>query len=136
MEQSILKSTKKILGVGDDDASFDLDIITHINAEFSTLTDLGVGPEGGFIIEDETAEWESYLDDDQIKLSKVKACVWLRARLLFDPPTSSYHLEAVKDQLREQEWRLNTNREATEWVDPQPSLELYDELQEVDGGTI
>lgn len=136
MEQSILKSTKKILGVGDDDTSFDLDIITHINTEFSTLTDLGVGPEEGFVIEDEDAEWDSYLADDQIKLSKVKTCVFLRARLLFDPPTSSYHLDAAKEQLREQEWRLNTNREATEWVEPQPSIEFLEELVEVDGGEI
>jgi len=118
MEQSILKSTKKILGVGPDDTSFDLDIITDINAEFSTLTDLGVGPEGGFVIEDEAAEWADFLANDQIKLSKIKTCVFLRSKLLFDPPMSAYLLDAAKEQLREQEWRLSTNREATEWVDP------------------
>src|SRR3954454_21041435 len=122
MEQSILKSTKKILGIGPDDTSFDLDIITHINTEFSTLTDLGVGPEAGFVIEDESAEWDSYLPDDLVKLSKVKTCVYLRTRLLFDPPTSSYLLEAVKGQLQEAEWRLNTNREATGWTDPDPVI--------------
>jgi hypothetical protein len=128
MEPSILKSTKKILGIGPDDTSFDLDIITHINSEFSTLTDLGVGPEGGFAIEDETAEWESYLADDLVKLSKVKECVYLRVRLLFDPPTASYLLDAVKEQLREAEWRLSTNREATEWVDPDPPVLVDPEL--------
>jgi hypothetical protein len=122
MKTSILKSTKKILGIEPDDTSFDLDIITHINSEFSTLTDLGVGPEAGFVIEDEYVEWESYLPDDQVKLSKVKACVYLRARLLFDPPISSYLLDAIKEQLREAEWRLSTNREATAWVDPDPPI--------------
>jgi hypothetical protein len=120
MEPSILKSTKKILGIGPDDTSFDLDIITHINSEFSTLTDLGVGPDEGFVIEDETAEWESYIPDDRVQLSKVKTCIYLRTRLLFDPPTTGFLLDAAKEQLREAEWRLNTNREATEWVDPEP----------------
>jgi hypothetical protein len=120
MEQSILKSTKKILGIGDDDTSFDLDIITHINSAFSVLHDLGVGPEEGFVIEDDTAEWDSFLADDPVKMGKIKTSVWLRTRLLFDPPTSGFLLESTKEQLREQEWRLVTNREATEWVDPDP----------------
>ena len=128
MEQSILKSTKKTLGVDPGDTSFDLDIITHINSEFSTLTDLGVGPAEGFVIEDDSAEWESYLADDQVKLSKVKTCIYLRSRLLFDPPVQGFLLDAVKEQLREAEWRLSTNREATEWADPDPPLSLDSEL--------
>jgi hypothetical protein len=122
MEQSILKSTKKILGIGDDDTSFDLDIITHINSAFSTLTDLGVGPEEGFAIEDESAEWDTYLSDDPVQLSKVKVCVYLRTRLLFDPPTVGFLLDATRELLRENEWRLNTNREATAWIDPDPPV--------------
>lgn len=120
MEQSILKSTKKILGVDSEDTSFDLDIITHINSAFSIITDLGVGPQAGFVIEDETVEWAAFLVDNPVKLSKVKTCVFLRTRLLFDPPTVSYLLDATKEQLRETEWRLNVNREETEWVDPNP----------------
>jgi hypothetical protein len=126
MEQSILKSTKKILGVGDDDESFDLDIITHINSAFSVLTDLGVGPEAGFVIEDADVEWDSYLTDDPVQLSRVKTCVYMRTRLLFDPPTVSYLLEAAKEILRENEWRLNATREATEWVDPAPPVVVVD----------
>jgi len=129
MEQSILKSTKKILGVGDDDTSFDLDIITHINSAFSTLTDLGVGPETGFTIEDDTAEWDSYLSDDLAKLSKVKTVVYLQVKLIFDPPTSGYLLDTTKQLLQEAQWRLNVNRETTEWVDPTPVKALL-----VDGG--
>jgi hypothetical protein len=131
MEQSILKSTKKILNIGLDDTSFDLDIITHINTAFSVLHDLGVGPQAGFIIEDEIEEWSAYLPDpeDLVELNKVKTCIWLRARLLFDPPTSAFLLDAIKEQLREQEWRLSTNREETEWVDPDPPVVMV-----VDGG--
>jgi len=134
MEQSILKSTKKVLNVGDDDTSFDLDILTHINSAFSNLTDLGVGPAGGFVIEDDTTEWSAYLADDPVKLSKVKTVVYLRVRLLFDPPTVSYLLDAMKQQLQEAEWRLNVNREETEWVDPMPpSPQVLDDLFFIDG---
>jgi hypothetical protein len=132
LEQSILKSTKKVLGVADDDTSFDLDIITHINTAFSILTDLGVGPQGGFVIEDEEAEWPDYFpnEDDpaklKVQLSKVKTVVFLRTKLLFDPPTVSYLLDSTKEQLREAEWRLNVNREETEWVDPAPVVTVID----------
>jgi len=131
MEQSILKSTKKILNIGLDDDSFDLDIITHINSAFSVLHDLGVGPQAGFIIEDDLVEWSEYLpgEEDLVELYKVKTAVWLRTRLLFDPPTSAFLLDSLKEQLREQEWRLNVSREETEWVDPDPPAVLV-----VDGG--
>jgi hypothetical protein len=124
MEQSILRSTKKVLQIGPDDESFDLDILTHINSAFSTLNDLGVGPADGFVVEDEYVEWEAYLPGDPIKLSKIKTCVYLRVRLLFDPPATSYHLSAAQEQLREIEWRLSANREATDWVDPNPPTVL------------
>src|SRR4051812_28909667 len=129
MEKSILKSTKKMLQIGPDDESFDLDILTHINSAFSTLHDLGVGPDAGFVVEDEYVEWDSYLADDPIKLSKVKTSVYLRVRLLFDPPTSVFLLNSIQEQLKEIEWRLSTNREATKWVDPDPPsvLDVDDE---------
>jgi hypothetical protein len=125
MEQSILLSVKKALGVSPDDESFDLDIMMYINGEFSTLNGLGVGPAEGFVIEDESSEWSEFIDPDEdetskVKLSQAKTCVILRTRLLFDPPTQAFLLEAVKDQLREFEWRLNVNRENEEWVDPNP----------------
>lgn len=126
MEQSILKSTKKMLQIGLDDDSFDLDVLTHINSAFSHLHDIGIGPEAGFVIEDDTVDWVTYLDDP-IKLSKAKDFVFIHVRLLFDPPTTSFLLEALQNQLKEIEWRLNVNREATEWVDPDPPIVLVEE---------
>jgi hypothetical protein len=121
MDQSILNSTKKILGVGTDDPSFDLDIITHINSAFSNLHDLGVGPENGFVIADDTAVWSDFLSEENpVKLSKVKTVIYLRVRLIFDPPATSYVLNSLQTQLQEAEWRLNVNREATDWEDPDP----------------
>lgn len=129
MEPSILKSTKKLLGVGDD--SFDLDIMTHINSAFSTLHDLGIGPQPGFVVEDDTAVWLDFLDDieDTVVQSKVKTYVYLKTRQLFDPPTTQYFLEAMTKQIQELEWRINVNREETVL-----GLPLAEELIVVDGG--
>lgn len=119
MADSILNSVKKILGLPETDASFDLDVITFANSAFSTLTQIGVGPVGGFMIEDESATWDSFLGTD-IRLNSVKTYVFLRVRMLFDPPQTSFLLSALNEQIRELEWRLNVTMEATIWVDPDP----------------
>lgn len=110
MDQSILTSTKKILGIDQGYTVFDLDIVTHINAAFSILTQLGVGPEEGFMIEDESTLWEEYpVPLEQLNL--VKTYVFLKVRILFDPPGTSYLIKAATDQIQEYEWRLNVFRE-------------------------
>jgi hypothetical protein len=119
MEQSILTSTKKILGIAEDYTVFDLDIITHINTAFSTLTQLGVGPAAGYMIEDATNEWSEFVADD-LQYNSVKSYVFLRVRMLFDPPTTSYLISASEKQIQELEWRLSVHREETGWVDPNP----------------
>lgn len=126
MEQSILNSVKKIVGVGADDTAFDLDIITFINSAFSTLTQLGIGPLGGFFIEDDAAEWTDFIDEDDLNASLVRTYVCMRARMGFDPPTTSYLIGALNEQIKEFEWRLSTNREDTEWVDPDPVEEVVE----------
>jgi hypothetical protein len=110
VEQSILKSTKKILGLAEDYIPFDLDIITHINAAFSTLNQLGVGPVEGFAIEDDTAVWADFIVPLN-QLSMIKTYVYLKVRSLFDQPSTSYLIEAGNNQIKEYEWRLNTFRE-------------------------
>jgi hypothetical protein len=119
METSILTSTKKILGIPEDYTVFDLDIITHINSAFSTLTQLGVGPPEGFMIEDDSTVWTDFIVDD-IQYNAVKTYIYLRVRQLFDPPTTSYLISAFNEQIKELEWRLNVHREETGWVDPDP----------------
>lgn len=133
MSDSILTSTKKILGIDEGYTVFDLDIITHINSVFSTLTQLGVGPENGFMIEDKTTTWGAFLGTDP-RLNSVKTYVYLRVRMIFDPPQSGYAVEAMKEQIRELEWRLNVQMEHTIWTDPDPA-ELAEEGQVLDGGT-
>ena len=106
METSILTSIKKMLGVAEDYTEFDEDIITHINSVFLNLTQLGVGPEEGFMIEDDTAVWEDFVDDS-IRLQAVKTYMYLKVKLLFDPPLSSSVTESFTRMIAELEWRLN-----------------------------
>lgn len=109
MEPSILISTKKILGLAEEYTAFDLDIITFINSVFAILTQLGVGPVEGFAIEDETAQWDDFIAPNQI--TAVKTYVFLKVRMLFDPPQTSFLIEAMNNQIAEYEWRLNVSRE-------------------------
>lgn len=110
MEQSILTSTKKILGVQEYYTSFDLDIITHINAALSTVNQLGVGPAEGFAIEDDQAKWDD-LGIPQNQLNMVRSYIFLKVRMLFDPPSTSFHIEAMNKQAEEYEWRLGVFRD-------------------------
>jgi hypothetical protein len=123
MEDSILISTKQILGLSEDYTPFDLDIITHINATFSVINQLGVGPLEGYFIEDESALWSEFpVPPEQLHL--VKTYMFLRVRMLFDPPTTSFLIEATNNQLKEFEWRLNVFREVdlyeSEHPEPEP----------------
>lgn len=111
MENSILTSTKKILGIEADYEVFDLDIITHINSSLSIVSQLGVGPVEGFAIEDDLPEWTD-LGIPQNQLSLVRTYVFLRVRLLFDPPATSFLIEAMNKQVQEHEQRLSIFREA------------------------
>lgn len=106
MENSILTSIKKLLGVPDDYSEFDEDIIMHINSVFLNLTQLGVGPEAGFSIEDESAEWDEFIGDNT-QLNSVKSYMYLKVKLLFDPPLSSSVIESMNRIIAELEWRLN-----------------------------
>ena len=116
---SILTDTKKILQIADEYTAFDPDIIMHINSVFTILNGIGIGPEEGFDISDETAEWTDFLGDDK-RLNSVKTYVYLRVRLLFDPPQTSFLIAAIEKQYQELEWRLNVQRESVEWINPIP----------------
>ena len=103
---SILTSIKKMLGITEDYTHFDTDIVMHINSVFSILTQLGVGPPEGFYVQDKTTIWYEYISDPN-KIEMVKSYMYLKVRLLFDPPSSSSVIEAFNKQISEFEWRLN-----------------------------
>jgi hypothetical protein len=117
MTESILNSTKKIIGIDSSYTAFDQDIIMHINSTFATLNQLGVGPVEGFMISNSTPVWNDILDSD-LRLNSVKSYVYLRVRLLFDPPSTSYAMSAIQDQITELGWRISTYREEEGWTAP------------------
>lgn len=112
-DDSILTSVKKALGIPSDYEHFDRDILLHLNTVMSILNQLGVGPEEGFIVEDDSTLWSDLFDGDidTNKMMYVKSYVCLRVRLLFDPPTSSGAIDAMERQMRELEWRITVTRD-------------------------
>lgn len=105
MEESILTSIKKLLGIEEEYEQFDMDIIIHINSVFMILQQLGVGPKNGFVIKDKTATWNEYIEEAYIE--SIKSYVYLKVRLLFDPPQQSAVIESTKNLVNELEFRLN-----------------------------
>ena len=103
---SILTSVKKMLGIPEDYDQFDMDIIMHINSVLMILTQLGVGPEEGYAISDKSDEWNEFIGEGKL-LELVKSYVYLKVRLIFDPPQSSSIIEAMNRQISEFEWRIN-----------------------------
>lgn len=103
---SILESIKKLLGVPLDDDHWDTDIIIHINTALSTLCQIGIGPEDGMFITNGDTTWSELLDGNaQIEL--VKTYVYIKVKIVFDPPSSSTVLESLKTTASELEWRAN-----------------------------
>lgn len=107
MEESILLSVKALLGPDADYDVFDQDIVIFINSAIATLTQLGIGPSEGFEITGEDETWEDFLGEDMRRINSVKIYVFMKVRLAFDPPASSYVLSAYEDSCKEFEWRLN-----------------------------
>lgn len=132
MTESILTSTKKMIGIDESYTAFDLDIINHINTVFSDLNQLGIGPAEGFMIADASAVWADFLSGD-LRLNNVKTYMYFRVRLMFDPPTTSYLISAMDEQRKELEWRISAHRESISWTDPDPDPVSLDPI--LDGGT-
>lgn len=111
MDRSILNSIKKLLGLANDNTDFDEDIIIHINSVFMILNQLGIGPEEGFSISDDKSTWSDYISDKD-DLEAVKTYIYLKVKLVFDPPINGSTMEALKQSILELEWRLNVKVES------------------------
>ncbi len=107
---SILNSIKKMLGISEEDTNFDQDIIININSVLMFINQLGIGPEDGFIITDDTETWGDLIGERN-DLEAVKTYVYLKVRLLFDPPQSAFVLESIERQITQIEWRLTVQAE-------------------------
>lgn len=110
--ESILTSIKKLLGIDEDTEDFDTDIIMHINSVFLILNQLGVGTSDVFSIKDKYSSWEEFIPDGNYKA--VKSYMYLKVKLLFDPPLTSAVMEAMERQIKEYEWRLNVSADTNQ----------------------
>lgn len=106
-DASVLGTIKKMLGVGSDLEAFDTDILMDINSVFLSLNQLGVGPNKPYHITGSGETWGDFCQDFDDDLYTLATYVYLKVRLLFDPPTSSFVSDAIKDQIAELEFRLN-----------------------------
>ena len=109
---SILDSIKKLLGIQPEYRAFDEDLIIHINTVFAILNQIGIGPQEGFFIVDETTNWDEYMSD--INQASVRTYVYLKVRLLFDPPGSGILVDSINRMISELEWRLYLEGDSSE----------------------
>lgn len=115
---SILNTIKKLSGLEVEITHFDTDLLIHINSAIANLTELGIGPVDGLVVEGPDESWVDLLGDRKY-LNDVKTYVYLKTRLPFDPPTNSFLVATIESQIKELEWRLNakTERRRDTWMD-------------------
>ena len=111
--ESILTSVKKLLGIEAEDTSFDVDIIIHINSALMVLNQLGAGPVAGLSIKDASTTWAEFLPENSNSLEAVKSYVFLKVKILFDPPLSSAAMNAMNKLIDEFEWRITAAAETS-----------------------
>lgn len=103
---SILETIKKLIGIDKDYGVFDIDLIVSINSSFMILNQLGIGPDKPFSITDASATWKDFFGDEEV-FALAKSYIYLRTKLLFDPPSSGVLHQAVERQISEFEWRMH-----------------------------
>lgn len=116
VEESILLSTKKSLGLDPSSTNFDLDIIVCINSALNILTQIGVGPVEGFSITSDEETWDDFIGSDK-RLNMTKSYIYLKTKIIFDPPTGNALLEGYKEIIKEFECRLSYH------VDPEDTFD-------------
>jgi hypothetical protein len=113
MGESILATIKKMLGLEADYTPYDTDIIILINSAFMTLNQLGVGPQEGFAIKDYSSKWDDFVTNN-VMINSVQEYVYMKTKMVFDPPQNSYVMDAMKDRCKEYEVRMNMQAESVE----------------------
>lgn len=109
VEESILLSVKKLLGIEPDNIEFDVDVIFNINAAIATLIQIGVGEYQDFVLSSEFDTYDDFLGPMCPEKSQVKMYLYYKTKLGFDPPQSSIVSASIKDMISELEWRLNAS---------------------------
>ena len=110
LSESILTSIKKLLGIDENYTAFDMDVAMLINSALFRVNQIGIGPSEGFTISDKTAVWSDLIGTRK-DLEAVKTYVWLKVRLVWDPPQAGYLVDAIKENIKELEFTLNIQAE-------------------------
>lgn len=125
VENSILTSIKGMHGISEIDESFDMELTMHINGALMIMTQLGVGPDGGFSITSKEQEWGEFLEGRK-DLDLVFNDVYLRTKLIFDPPANSFLVTAMERQIKEYDWRIEAwhkpEHELPPDIEPEPEV--------------
>lgn len=103
---SILNTVKKLLGIDADDTSFDTDVIVNINSAILGLSQMGIGPNNTFILTSKDQKWSDYIGNSLVNLESIKSYLYLKTKIIFDPPTNSTVIEAFNKSMQELEWRM------------------------------
>lgn len=111
MTDSILETIKIALAVTED-TDFDEELCIHINSAINSLIQIGIGPKDGFMITGPSETWAEFLGENNRTKQMAKSYIYMKVKLIFDSPNSSYLTEAIKSQIAEYEWRLQTQKEA------------------------
>ena len=115
--ESILTSIKKLLMIDEMYEAYDADLIIHINTFLTRVHQLGIGQDK-FFIRDKSSTWKDFLgEEDEIRYQQVKDYVFMRTRLIFDPPTNSSTTKALEENMRELEWLLYVDRNNEDLLD-------------------
>lgn len=109
MENSILDTIKSMLGITYDYTPFDTTLITHINTVLANLAQIGLTEAETFSIEDNTSTWNDLLGDDKL-INNVRSYIYLKVKLLFDPPVNNSQIESINNQINELEYRIYTQK--------------------------
>lgn len=110
---SILNSVKLgIGGISEEYTAFDPTLIIYINGVFQRFFQLRIGPvDAPFKITSADETWEDFFESENVvddNMELAKADMILRVRLMFDPPSSSYAVDNLKQLIAEYEWTMNT----------------------------
>ena len=104
VSDSILKTVRQMIGPSASYDVFDLDLIISINAAFSRLCQLGVGPEIPYKITGPENTWDEFMDDGYQE--EIKQYIYLKTRMVFDPPASGTVAKSYEEQIAMLEWTL------------------------------
>ena len=108
MSDSVLSSTKQMLGISPEDTSFDVNVIMSINTALTILMDLGLTEVEDEIVIDDDMTWDDLLGG-RTDIEYVKTYVYQKVKMIFDPPTSTAAIDAMQRSISELEWRICNN---------------------------